>query len=65
MLVRSNIDAHTHTHRCSAQVYVWPDFEKEVQCRKRADGEAGGAMQKEIDVYQKYFQKDFKEKSLH
>jgi centrosomal protein CEP76 len=44
------------------EVYVWPDFEKEVRCRKRADGEAGGAMQKEIDVYQKYFQKDFKEK---
>jgi centrosomal protein CEP76 len=44
------------------EVYFWPDFDKEVRCRKRADGEAGGAMQKEIDLYQKYFQKDFKEK---
>jgi centrosomal protein CEP76 len=44
------------------EVYFWPDFEKSVQCERRADGESGGAMQKEIDVYAKYMQKDFKEK---
>jgi hypothetical protein len=42
------------------EVYFWPDFEKGVECKGRADGEAGGAMQKEIDTYAKYMQKDFK-----